>query len=109
PTEDFEAYPRDPERDSQLAEQAGVDFLFIPTVAEMYQNGLSTELKALKRTNVLCGSSRPGHFDGVITVLSKLFNITLPDRAYFGLKDAQQTAVVDALITDLDFPIDLVG
>lgn len=109
PTEDFEAYPRDPERDSHLAEQAGVDFLFIPTAREMYKDGLSTELKAAKRTSVLCGKSRPGHFDGVITVLSKLFNITLPNRAYFGLKDAQQTAVVDILIKDLDFPIELVG
>ena len=109
PNEDFDAYPRDPERDSKLAEAAGVDILFIPDVQEMYGDDLSLTLQVTKRTNVLCGKSRPGHFDGVVTVLAKLFNIILPDRAYFGLKDAQQVAVVDALIADLDFPVELVA
>lgn len=109
PTEDFDSYPRDEERDISIAKKAGVDLLFIPEVEEMYpQKGL-IEMKITERVNVLCGRSRPGHFDGVITVLTKLFHIVQADRTYFGLKDAQQVAVVDALITYFNFPVQLVG
>lgn len=109
PNEDFDKYPRDMERDEQLAREAGVDYLFYPTVQEMYGEHQTVLVKVMERTDVLCGKSRPGHFDGVATVLTKLFNIVQPARAYFGLKDAQQVAVVDGLIHDLNFPIELVG
>ncbi|WP_458412718.1 pantoate--beta-alanine ligase [Schinkia sp. CFF1] len=108
PNEDFEAYPRDIERDEALAKDAGVDVVFYPEVNEMYPVELSTTIHVTKRVNVLCGKSRPGHFDGVATVLVKLFNIIIPDRAYFGLKDAQQVAVVYGLIQDYNIPIELV-
>ncbi|MFC5463305.1 pantoate--beta-alanine ligase [Lederbergia graminis] len=108
PGEDFEAYPRDVERDKKLAMEAGVDILFLPQRDDMYPRDLSIDVKAVSRTDVLCGKSRPGHFDGVATVLIKLFNITMPDNVYFGQKDAQQVAVVEALIQDLDIPVELV-
>lgn len=108
PNEDFETYPRDIERDQSLAKEAGVDYLFVPSVHEIYPTEMGNQLSVLKRTNALCGKSREGHFDGVATVLSKLFHITQPDRAYFGMKDAQQVAVVDSLIEDFFFPIELV-
>ncbi|GIN92010.1 pantothenate synthetase [Siminovitchia terrae] len=108
PGEDYDAYPRNPERDKQLAEEAGVDILFMPSLENMYRNEKSIGMTVLRRTNALCGINRPGHFDGVVMVLSKLFNIILPDRAYFGLKDAQQFAVVSGLVEDLDFPLKLV-
>ncbi|CEG27630.1 pantoate--beta-alanine ligase [Bacillus sp. B-jedd] len=108
PNEDFEAYPRDLAHDSKLAEGAGVDFLFTPSSREMYPGEPSVRAVVQKRTNVLCGKTRPGHFDGVATVLTKLFHIILPDRVYFGQKDAQQVAVVEGLIKDLNFPIELV-
>jgi pantoate--beta-alanine ligase len=108
PNEDFATYPRDFERDRALAESEGVDFLFYPSVEEMYPNSSSVTLVVQKRTDVLCGKSRPGHFDGVATVLAKLFHIVQPTRAYFGKKDAQQVAVVEGLITDLNFPVELV-
>lgn len=109
PNEDFEQYPRDEAKDIQLASLAGVDIIFIPDVYDMYPTEMAITMSIVERVNVLCGRSRPGHFDGVITVLTKLFNIIRPDKAYFGLKDAQQVAVVDALITDLNFPIELIG
>lgn len=108
PNEDFDAYPRDIERDENLAQNAGVDIIFYPEVEEMYPVDLSTKINVTKRVNVLCGKSREGHFDGVATVLMKLFNIIMPDRAYFGLKDAQQVAVVDGLIHDYNIPVELV-
>ncbi|RHW41273.1 pantoate--beta-alanine ligase [Neobacillus notoginsengisoli] len=108
PNEDYEAYPRDMAQDSKLAEAEGVDYLFSPSVAEMYPNEPSVGVVVQKRTSVLCGKSRPGHFDGVATVLTKLFHIVLPDRAYFGQKDAQQVAVVEGLISDFNFPVELV-
>lgn len=108
PKEDFSSYPRDIERDKQIAINNKVDYLFYPEVEEMYQDNPSVKVVVQDRTDVLCGKSRPGHFDGVATVLTKLFNITLPDRAYFGMKDAQQVAVVDGLIKDFHFPIELV-
>jgi pantoate--beta-alanine ligase len=108
PKEDLSSYPRDFDRDYQLAKSEGVDYLFYPSVNEMYPSEPSVLVNVQKRTDVLCGQSRPGHFDGVATVLVKLFNIILPDQAYFGLKDAQQVAVVDGLINDFHFPINLV-
>jgi pantoate--beta-alanine ligase len=108
PKEDLSSYPRDFDRDSRLAEERGVDYLFYPTVEEMYPRASSVLVTVNERTDVLCGRSRPGHFDGVATVLVKLFHIILPDKAYFGLKDAQQVAVVDGLIQDFHFPIELV-
>ena len=107
PNEDFERYPRDEKRDFQLAEESQVDILFLPEAVDMYPNEQGIQLNVVKRTDVLCGRSRPGHFQGVVTVLAKLFNIVVPDRAYFGMKDAQQVAVVDSLITDLNYPIEL--
>lgn len=109
PTEDLEAYPRDFERDHSIAEAEGVDFIFYPSAEEMYPESASIKVSVVDRTNVLCGKSRPGHFDGVATVLIKLFNIIQPTRAYFGLKDAQQVAVVDGLIRDFNFPIELIS
>ncbi len=108
PNEDLDAYPRDFERDSEIAKNEKVDYIFYPSVEEMYPSKPSVTLVVQKRVDVLCGSSRPGHFDGVATVLAKLFHIIQPTRAYFGMKDAQQVAVVDGLITDLHFPIELI-
>ncbi|QFK71783.1 pantoate--beta-alanine ligase [Pradoshia sp. D12] len=109
PNEDFDKYPRDMERDEELARNAGVDYLFYPTVQEMYGDKQTLTVKVHERTDVLCGKSRPGHFDGVATVLTKLFTIVHPTRTYFGLKDAQQVAVVEGIIHDFNFPIELVG
>ncbi|MEC5422487.1 pantoate--beta-alanine ligase [Virgibacillus sp. C22-A2] len=109
PHEDYDRYPRDERHDTLLAEQAGVDILFLPDVEEMYPRPMQVSMSITDRVNVLCGKSRPGHFDGVITVLTKLFNMTRPNRVYFGMKDAQQVAVVDALIRNLNFPIELIG
>ncbi len=108
PTEDYTAYPRDFSRDQALAECEGVDYLFYPAIEEMYPQLSSVRVIVKERTDVLCGKSRPGHFDGVATVLTKLFNIVMPTRAYFGIKDAQQVAVVAGLISDFNFPIDLI-
>lgn len=110
PDEDFERYPRDTQKDSALAEAHGVDILFLPQVDDMYPENFVINM-AIKsdQTDVLCGRSRTGHFDGVITVLTKLFHLVQPTNAYFGLKDAQQFAVVDTLINQLNFPINLVG
>lgn len=108
PNEDFETYPRDMDRDEKVAREAGVDYIFFPTVQEMYHDEISVKVTVQSRTDVLCGRKRPGHFDGVATVLTKFFNIINPDKAYFGMKDAQQVAVVDGLIRDLNFDIELV-
>ncbi|MCA1063158.1 pantoate--beta-alanine ligase [Rossellomorea sp. AcN35-11] len=108
PNEDFDRYPRDVERDTELAKQAGVDILFIPGAEEMYKRKLSVALQVYDRVDVLCGRKREGHFDGVVTVLTKLFHLTQPDRAYFGLKDAQQVAVVEGLVSDYFFPVEIV-
>lgn len=109
PNEDFDRYPRDEKRDAQVAEERGVDILFIPDVKEMYPEKMGIQMSIHKGTDVLCGKSRPGHFDGVITVLTKLFHIVEPTKAYFGLKDAQQFAVVNTLVNELNFPLKLVG
>lgn len=109
PNEDFERYPRDFDRDRKLAEDNGVDVLFHPSVEEMYPEESIVQMNVKKRKDVLCGRTRKGHFDGVVTVLTKLFHITMPDRAYFGLKDAQQFAIVQGFVADLNFPIDIIG
>ena len=107
PNEDFDTYPRDFERDERVAKEANVDYLFYPSVEEMYKSSRSVAITVTDRIDVLCGQKRPGHFDGVATVLTKLFHIVTPDRAYFGKKDAQQVAVVDGLIEDFNFPVEL--
>ncbi|MFE4026022.1 pantoate--beta-alanine ligase [Priestia sp. YIM B13551] len=107
PNEDFDTYPRDFERDERVAKEANVDYLFYPSVEEMYKLSRSVAITVTDRVDVLCGQKRPGHFDGVATVLTKLFHIVTPDRAYFGKKDAQQVAVVDGLIEDFNFPVEL--
>ena len=109
PKEDYAEYPRDFERDRALAESEMVDFLFYPSVEEMYPTDLSVRVTVQERTDVLCGSSRPGHFDGVATVITKFFNIIMPTRAYFGKKDAQQVAVIEGLISDFNIPVNLVA
>lgn len=109
PNEDLESYPRDFEHDKQVAIEEGVDYLFHPSVEEMYPEQMSVMVKVERRTNCLCGRSRPGHFDGVATVLTKLFHLVQPTNVYFGKKDAQQVAVVDGLIEDFNFPINLVA
>lgn len=108
PNEDYERYPRDLGRDEEMARSAGVDYLFYPEVSEMYKSERSVELIVKERVNILCGASRPGHFDGVATVLVKLFNIVMPDRAYFGMKDAQQVAVVKGLVDDFNIPVQII-
>ncbi|MDQ1145280.1 pantoate--beta-alanine ligase [Bacillus sp. SORGH_AS 510] len=108
PKEDFSTYPRDFERDRALAEGELVDYIFYPSVEEMYPHSLSVRVVVQERTDMLCGKTRPGHFDGVATVLTKLFNTVMPTRAYFGIKDAQQVAVVEGLIADFNFPIELI-
>lgn len=108
PTEDLDRYPRDFDQDQKVAEKIGVDYLFHPSVSEMYPYEPSVTLKVNKRTDVLCGASRPGHFDGVATVLTKLFHIVQPDKVYFGKKDAQQVAVVHGLVTDFNFPLEII-
>lgn len=109
PKEDLASYPRDFERDTQVAENHKVDFIFYPTVEEMYPKEPSVTVTVKDRTDVLCGKSRPGHFDGVATVLTKLFHIVSPNKVYFGLKDAQQVAVVDGLVKDFNFPLEIVS
>jgi pantoate--beta-alanine ligase len=108
PNEDFERYPRDTERDEMLLDNANVDILFNPTVKEMYPQEPSIKVHVTDRVDQLCGTRRPGHFDGVATVLMKLFNITSPDRVYMGKKDAQQIAVVELLLEEFNFPLQLV-
>jgi pantoate--beta-alanine ligase len=108
PNEDFDSYPRNARKDEEIAKLAGVDLIFAPSVLEMYPKKPTYTVTVGSRVNVLCGRSREGHFDGVATVLTKLFNLIEPNRAYFGMKDAQQVAVVDGLITEFNYPIDLV-
>jgi len=102
PNEDFSRYPRDINNDLAIAEQAGVDLVFMPQTAEMYPSLSKTTVTVRQLTDALCGASRPGHFDGVATVLAKLFNIVQPDKAYFGMKDAQQVAVINQMVLDLN-------
>jgi pantoate--beta-alanine ligase len=108
PQEDLESYPRDMERDLALAREAGVDVVFAPDVDEVYPSGYQTEVMVLTLTQPLCGASRPGHFNGVTTVVAKLFNMVGPDRAYFGQKDYQQATVIQRMVTDLNMPLTIV-
>jgi len=108
PHEDFASYPRDLERDKRLAESAGTDYLFVPEMQEMYPEGYKTYVEVEDLTRVLEGRSRPTHFRGVTTVVTKLFHITKPHVAVFGQKDAQQAAVIKQMVKDLDFGIDIV-
>ena len=107
PGEDFERYPRDPERDVELLAKAGVDVIYRPTVAAMYPAASSTRIHVAGVSEPLEGQARPGHFDGVATVVVKLFTAVEPNRAYFGQKDAQQVAVVKRMARDLDFPVEI--
>ncbi|MBX6394856.1 MAG: pantoate--beta-alanine ligase [Alicyclobacillaceae bacterium] len=109
PHEDYDRYPRDLARDRALAEQAGVDCLFAPSVDEMYPTPPQVRVVVGTLAERLCGASRPGHFDGVVTVVSKLFHIVLPDEAFFGEKDFQQLRIVDRMAKDLNFPVKVVG
>jgi pantoate--beta-alanine ligase len=108
PNEDLERYPRNFERDEQLAKLAGADILFYPSVQEMYPEDMPMMIHVTKGVDVLCGSSRPGHFDGVATVVMKLFQIVQPDRAYFGQKDAQQVAIIINMVTAFNLPVEIV-
>jgi pantoate--beta-alanine ligase len=109
PKEDFASYPRDLERDVKLALDAGADMIFAPAVEEMYPVTCLTGVEVQQLGNWLCGKSRPGHFNGVCTVVSKLFNIVQPERAYFGEKDAQQLAIIRKMVFDLNYPVEVVG
>ena len=109
PNEDLESYPRDLNRDAELCESTGADLIFHPEPSEMYPDGFVSFVDMNGLTNHLCGLSRPVHFRGVCTVVSKLFNIVQPDHAYFGQKDAQQLAVVKRMVKDLNMPLEIVG
>ena len=108
PKEDLERYPRDLDRDRGLCEDAGADLIFSPPAEEMYPRGFSTWVEVEGLTDGLCGRSRPGHFRGVCTVVTKLLSICSPERAYFGEKDAQQLAVITRMVRDLDLRVAVV-
>ena len=109
PSEDLASYPRDLERDMALCQSVGVDVIFNPSVEEMYPEGYSTYVNCEGNvTETLCGASRAGHFKGVTSVVSKLFNIVSPDRAYFGQKDAQQVAVIEKMVRDLNIDVQII-
>lgn len=107
PKEDLKTYPRDLESDSKLCENIGVDFIFAPEASEMYHDR-KTFVDIEDMSSNLCGAKRPGHFRGVCTVCTKLFNITGADRAYFGQKDAQQVAIIKKVVFDLNIPIEII-
>lgn len=109
PKEDLASYPRDLDRDAALCEGAGAALIFHPQPEEMYHDDFSSFVDMNTLTGGLCGKTRPIHFRGVCTVVSKLFNIVVPDKAYFGQKDAQQLAVIRHMVSDLNFGIEIVG
>lgn len=111
PNEDFNHYPRTPDRDAQMLAAAGCDLMFTPEVAEMYPNGptLATRVEVPTISDRLCGEFRPGHFEGVATVVAKLFNIVMPDVAIFGEKDFQQLTVIRRMTADLCLPVEILG
>jgi pantoate--beta-alanine ligase len=109
PSEDLAKYPRPFERDHELLEKEGIEFLFAPNVEEMYPPGATTIVNVEGLSERLDGKSRPGHFRGVATVVSKLLNIVTPDRAYFGQKDAAQVAVIRRMVRDLLFPVEIIA
>lgn len=108
PNEDFEKYPRNLEYDFQMCSQAGADIVFTPSVTEMYASKNLVYIDVDELGDCLCGAARLGHFRGVCTVVAKLFNIVMPDRAYFGEKDAQQLAIIKRMVQDLNFDIEIV-
>jgi pantoate--beta-alanine ligase len=108
PNEDFSRYPRTLDADLQLCRNAGADLVFTPHASAMYSPTAQTSVRVSKLASVLEGAHRPGHFDGVSTVVTKLFNITEPDRAYFGQKDYQQQLLIRQMVTDLDQPVEIV-
>jgi len=108
PGEDFTAYPREPEKDMEKLRAAGVDMLFMPEPKAMYPEAFSTTISVGDLSRKLCGEFRPGHFDGVATVVAKLLNIIRPTRAYFGQKDYQQFLVIKRMAEDLSFPVEIV-
>ena len=107
PGEDLDRYPRDEERDAALAEENGVDLLFVPAAEDIYPDGFQTWVDVEELGSILEGEHRPGHFRGVATVCLKLFNLVRPDRAYFGQKDAQQVAVIKRMVRDLAMPVEI--
>ncbi len=109
PSEDYNSYPRDFKRDSRLAKREGVDYIFSPSVEEMYPSPYLTYVNVEKITKKLCGAQRPGHFKGVATVVTKLFNVIEPDQAFFGEKDAQQFLVIKKMASDLSLAIEIFG
>ena len=109
PTEDLDSYPRDLEKDSKFCESLGADLIFHPEPEEMYHDDFSSYVDMSVLTEELCGLSRPVHFRGVCTVVTKLFNIVQPDNAYFGQKDAQQLAIIKHMVHDLNMDINVVG
>jgi pantoate--beta-alanine ligase len=109
PGEDLQSYPRDFERDSELARQEGVDVLFVPQIEQMYPQGFETWVNVQELGRHLCGQSRPGHFQGVCTVVCKLLNLALPRMAVFGQKDWQQLAIIQRMARDLNLPVQVVG
>ncbi len=106
--EDYETYPRNMEQDTKLCEKAGTDIIFHPAAGQMYPHDFKTEVVVTGLTQGLCGASRPGHFNGVSTVVTKLFNIVKPDKAYFGQKDAQQVAVIQQMSRDLNMEVQVI-
>jgi pantoate--beta-alanine ligase len=109
PTEDLARYPRDLPRDEALCRREGVDLLFVPAASEMYPPGFQTSVRVAEVSGPLCGTFRPGHFEGVATVVLKLFHVVGPDRAYFGEKDYQQLQVIRRMVRDLDLDVEVVG
>lgn len=109
PNEDYDSYPRDIEKDLELCKNADSSVVFNPEPNEMYYDNKSTTVSVANLTSVLCGSKRPGHFDGVCLVVSKFLNIVTPDRAYFGQKDAQQVAVIRRMVRDLNVDVEIVA
>lgn len=105
PNEDYEAYPRDLERDARIADEVGVAILFAPSVEEMYPHQGGVTFEAGPASKILCGASRPGHFNGVLQIVTKLFQIVRPTNAYFGKKDAQQLALIEMLVRDYNMPV----
>jgi len=108
PHEDFERYPRDIERDLRMLKEESVDSVFMPSTSEIYPQGYATYVRLKGLTDCLCGRSRPGHFDGVATVVTKLFNIICPDKAFFGQKDGQQVLVIRKMVEDLNMELEIV-
>lgn len=109
PNEDYDSYPRDINRDMEICINAGAAIVFNPEPSEMYYDNKSTSVNVSNLTSVLCGAKRPGHFDGVCLVVSKFFNIVIPDKAYFGEKDAQQVAVIKRMVRDLNMDVEIVA